>query len=220
MVFSLSVRAEGRRKRILGHRRLGNRRILEYLIRHTSTIAQASNVDVIWIDEKRQKGQRFGERFTNAFVDLFEQGYKKVISIGNDCPDLSPDIINKALTTLQQNTLVLGPTVDGGDYLIGVHREDFVAQDWEQLPWNTSGLHQAFLQLAEAGKMQVNCLDILADIDDQQSLLQYLKCSPRTVFTRFVINVFQENYRPARENMTHVRDFRLFSNHPLRAPPQ
>ncbi len=219
MIFSLSAQAEGRRKRLLGRRRSDGNRILQFLISQTSQIAQASNVEVVWVDEKKQKGQDFGQRFTNAFVDLFAQGYEKVISIGNDCPDLSPGILEEALVRLQQNNLVLGPALDGGEYLIGIHRDDFVASDFEDLPWNTAELHEAFLHLAKASKTQVYCLTTLADIDDQRALWHYLKCFSETAFARFLNKIIQKKTTRPTTPTEGFREIHLLANQPLRAPP-
>ena len=83
LVFSLSAHEEKGRKNMFGrHQNFTNKRTFELLIHLTKKTVKNSKVDVIWIGEKEQKGNSFGERFTNAFLQLFDQGYEKVIAIG------------------------------------------------------------------------------------------------------------------------------------------
>lgn len=88
MVFSLSSRRERERKTFFSdHNQVGDQLLMDQLITQTRKIAEASGVDVVWIDESRQRGDTFAERFTNAFSDVMAMGYGKVISIGNDSPN-------------------------------------------------------------------------------------------------------------------------------------
>ncbi len=80
--------------------------------------------DDIWEKEKfkkyAQEGSDLGKRMLNAFKSGFSKGYRKVIIIGSDCFDITAKIINEAFDSLPQNNFVIGPTQDGGYYLIGM----------------------------------------------------------------------------------------------------
>ena len=54
-----------------------------------------------------------------AFAHLLNKGYEKVLIVGSDCLDLSPEIISTAWVHLEKNSAVIGPAEDGGYYAIG-----------------------------------------------------------------------------------------------------
>jgi rSAM/selenodomain-associated transferase 1 len=56
-----------------------------------------------------QKGEDLGERMKNAFSRAFEHGFRKVILIGSDIPDLPMDIIDEAFLSLDPSDIVIGP---------------------------------------------------------------------------------------------------------------
>lgn len=187
MIFSLSAAVEGREKHYFGrHQRSANRRLQSYLCRKTTTLVRNIEVDVVWIDEQEQRGNTFGERFTNAFADLFAQGYERVLAIGNDCPELSAAVIQRALQALRNQVLVLGPALDGGDYLIGLAKADFDANALAALPWTTPQLHHALLNWAEAHQKTITCLEVLSDIDDLSSLREYASGNPNSSLAKLV----------------------------------
>lgn len=68
----------------------------------------------------KQHGRDLGERMKNAITDLLHDGYKKVVIIGCDSPTLPKEYIEKAFYVLNKKSLVIGPSCDGGYYLIGV----------------------------------------------------------------------------------------------------
>jgi hypothetical protein len=71
-------------------------------------------------EKRRQEGSDLGKRMLNAFKYAFQKAYRKVVIIGSDCFDITPKIIQEAFKAIPQNNFVLGPTHDGGYYLIGM----------------------------------------------------------------------------------------------------
>ncbi len=69
-----------------------------------------------------QQGGSLGERLAAAMRESFEAGAKRVVVIGTDSPWLQPAQIAAAFNALADHDLVLGPTEDGGYYLIGLSR--------------------------------------------------------------------------------------------------
>lgn len=63
-----------------------------------------------------------GVRMDYAFSIPFKNEYKKVIMIGSDCFDLTPDHIEQAFAALDTHDFVIGPANDGGYYLIGMKK--------------------------------------------------------------------------------------------------
>ena len=76
----------------------------------------------------RQRGEDIGSRMRNAFDDVLGSGYSKAVLIGTDIPGIRSETIDSALELLDSTDVVMGPTEDGGYYLIGmksVHPEAF-----------------------------------------------------------------------------------------------
>lgn len=72
-----------------------------------------------------QSGITFGEKFYESINKVFEKGYENIIVIGNDTPSLKlRDIIFAAKHTSINNS-VIGPSKDGGFYLLSLNRSDF-----------------------------------------------------------------------------------------------
>ena len=69
-----------------------------------------------------QEGQSLGERMQNAFEFVFEQGYKRVVLIGTDVPHVAGQGLTRATRVLDSADFVIGPTVDGGYWLIGMNQ--------------------------------------------------------------------------------------------------
>lgn len=80
-----------------------------------------------------QKGNNLGERMYNAIQLLFDAGYQKVSLIGSDSPDIPISYIEIAFQKLDYYEIVIGPSEDGGYYLIGMrkpHEEIFKNTVW------------------------------------------------------------------------------------------
>ncbi len=83
-----------------------------------------------------QRGRDLGERFHLAFEGLFREGYEKVVIVGTDTPWMGSERITRAVELLNAADVVLGPSADGGYYLIGSRR--LVPQMFRAIAWGTS----------------------------------------------------------------------------------
>ena len=78
----------------------------------------------------RQRGSSLGPRMKHAFEDTFDDGYRPVVIIGSDHPTLPLSIIEQAFTELRRpDTVVIGPSRDGGYYLLGLSEPSSVLFD-------------------------------------------------------------------------------------------
>lgn len=68
-----------------------------------------------------QDGDNLGKKMENAFLFLFEKGYDKIILIGSDTPQIKKADIDESFLSLDTTEIVLGPTEDGGYYLVGMN---------------------------------------------------------------------------------------------------
>jgi hypothetical protein len=167
---------------------LGNQSALDiykYLLQHTANVTKQVhadryvfysvdiNQDDIWntthFIKRLQKGKDLGERMHNAFEELFMSGYKKVIIIGSDLLDLNPDIIDKAIATLDHNEVVLGPAEDGGYYLLGLKK--LYPKLFQNKAWGTETVRED--TLADLKNKTVSLLKPLNDIDTFDDMKHY-----------------------------------------------
>ncbi len=120
--------------------------------------------------KKVQKGIDLGERMKNAFLEGFEDGYKNIILIGSDLPDISSDVITKGYENLQKNEVVFGPAEDGGYYLLGLSK--MIDTIFDNKPWSQSNLLKVTLQELKTTKEKISFLQELNDIDTIEDLLK------------------------------------------------
>lgn len=148
--------------------------LFEYLNQQTFLEANKTGLDVILFSGKFQKGNSFGERFSNAIESVFLQGYEYIITIGNDSPDLKTSHLITAKENLQKNSLTLGPSLDGGTYLITLSKQDFNKQRFANLPWQTSQLFADLKNYLTTKNNNVQELERIKDIDSTDDLHYFL----------------------------------------------
>ena len=117
-----------------------------------------------------QRGDAFGERLTFATEDLLGLGFDSVCLINSDSPTVPDQAYAEAVEILTQpgDRIVLGPSDDGGYYLIGlkkVHRVVFEGIDWS----TERVLEQTIARASEAG-VPVHLLPAWYDVDDRVTL--------------------------------------------------
>lgn len=70
----------------------------------------------------RQKGESLGPRMLRAFVETFSAGFERIVVVGTDHPTLPPAFVGEAFRALAQPlTITIGPSADGGYYLLGMN---------------------------------------------------------------------------------------------------
>ena len=122
-----------------------------------------------------QRGANLGDRERGVFEDLFRDGFSPVVLIGSDLPGLPAERIGEALGRLaaRRDTVVLGPTADGGYYLIGLVRPragDPVPELFMDIRWSTAWTRADTVAAAERCGLQVGLLDPWRDVDDADDL--------------------------------------------------
>ena len=119
-----------------------------------------------------QQGADLGERLLYAFQWTHAYGYRNSILIGSDSPHISRNIIADARTALNEVAVVLGPSDDGGYYLIAMHQPHDV---FSGIPMSTSVVTQRTIEQAERLGLTVQCIHPLFDIDELPDLLRLAK---------------------------------------------
>lgn len=194
MVFSLSASLEAKRKPVFGtHQRKNTTRFFQLLIDDTHQIAQESGLDVVWMDEEKQRGNDFASRFTQAYQDLFDQGYEHVISIGNDCPELQIAHLQSAVKKLQQNKVVLGPANDGGIYLLGISKKTFDNPTFRAFSWQQAHLCQEIETWGNQANLPIFSFGLLSDLDTLQDVIRFSAENPYGLLGIFIIHVLNDS---------------------------
>ncbi len=117
-----------------------------------------------------QRGPDLGARLYTTLADLLAAGHVGAIAVDSDTPTLPREFLQQAVDCLIQPgpDVVLGPTEDGGYYLIGVravHRALFDA-----VPWSTSAVLEVTLRRAAAAGLRAVCLSPWFDVDTPDDL--------------------------------------------------
>ena len=125
--------------------------------------------------ENEQRGQGFGERFYNAISEVFQLGYDYIITLGNDTPGLTKEHLICAAHQLKNGKVVLGPSRDGGFYLMGFHRSQFELLRFLAQPWQSNELQVSFVDELSTNDFEIKFLDELGDIDSLDDILDLLR---------------------------------------------
>lgn len=109
-----------------------------------------------------------GHKMFLAFLESFQAGCSKVIIIGTDCPQLTPDILKTAFLVLDKCDLVIGPATDGGYYLIGMKYP--ISELFQGISWGSSQVLKETEIIAQEINLNYHLLPILSDVDLPEDL--------------------------------------------------
>ena len=131
-------------------------------------------VDYFHFTEEQQQGYTFGERITSAIATVFDKGYDHVLTIGNDTVSLEKAHLRKAIKAMHNGEVAVGPSYDGGFYLLGLHKDQFNLEQLRSFTWQSSGLYkevQAYVKAIEATAL---ALPYLYDLDTTSDISKNL----------------------------------------------
>jgi len=172
LVFALSAKEEITHKNIGGGQQL-----FQSLTKHTVKLVEKTGLPFFLVNEKEQIGNTFGERFTNAIKAVLDKGFEQIITIGNDSPHLKSWQILETSRTILKNKVVLGPTTDGGFYLMGLHESNFEVKNFIDLEWQGAKLFTQLSERLTSRGIELVRLNPLNDIDDFKDIKRVLKYS-------------------------------------------
>jgi uncharacterized protein len=139
---------------------------------YTPIGAEGAYIDILPSDFELlpQRGDGFGERLAFATADLFQCGFGSVCLIDSDSPTVSAAVYADAVEILSKagDRVVLGPSDDGGYYLIGLkqtRRELF-----ERIDWSTERVLDQTKTRARELNLDVSLLPTGYDVDDAATL--------------------------------------------------
>lgn len=162
--------------------------VYQYLLDHTHHVISELDVSISIYFEKEiephflnnnqyqgavQSRGDLGEKMKIALQETLSQGHQKAVVIGSDCPDLSANLIEEAISSLDSHDLVMGPAEDGGYYLIGL--KEMYESLFTQKSWSTSTVLSETLTDAKKMDLKVHLLRELNDVDVYEDFSEALK---------------------------------------------
>jgi uncharacterized protein len=120
-----------------------------------------------------QEGEDLGARMNRAIQSVCELGHHKVVLTGTDLPTLNPSHFTQAMNYLEKQDMILGPTQDGGYYLIGLCRP--MPELFHGIAWSTPAVLDETQKKAAACGLSVALLPRIADLDDLGGLMAFIK---------------------------------------------
>jgi rSAM/selenodomain-associated transferase 1 len=141
-----------------------------------------------WLGEQytysAQEGSNLGERMKNALANTFEENYSRAILIGSDLPDLPAAFLSEALQSLESNHAVLGPSTDGGYYLIGFSKANFLPEAFDDISWSTESVFQQTINVLGGHSKKVHILPQWFDVDTRADLKELIDRNRNTGFNK------------------------------------
>lgn len=117
-----------------------------------------------------QRGADLGERLIYCFRRVFENGARRALVMGSDGPDIQVGHIREALNCLDDHEVVIGPSFDGGYYLLGFRPETLLPQVFENIPWGSDTVFKRTKGILDCYGKDYITLEKRYDIDTVQDI--------------------------------------------------
>lgn len=118
-----------------------------------------------------QEGGDLGERMYNAFAEIFNKSYERVVILGTDLPEISCELIQDAFLALNNNDCVIGPANDGGYYLLGFKEK--AIDLFSNVEWGSeSVLNNTITKINHCNAVYYTLKELI-DIDNKKDLVKW-----------------------------------------------
>jgi rSAM/selenodomain-associated transferase 1 len=111
-----------------------------------------------------QFGQGLANALTQAFTTHLADGFDRIVLISSDNPTLPARFIEQACAALDTHDVSIGPTTDGGYYLIGLRAPHLGL--FEAIDWSTARVYRQTVARAERLGLQVRSVPEWYDVDE------------------------------------------------------
>ena len=138
-----------------------------------------------------------GKRMFKAMSSLSVRGFSPVVVIGTDIPVLQPATLLRSVEILKTHALCLGPSSDGGYYLIGMNQAD--ERVFQNVHWGTPAVLEETIENASIASLTFSLLekysdiDTFSDLEQLNSKIDYLTRTPDTRLPRHTCRWLHEN---------------------------
>jgi len=140
------------------------------VVYYTPYITTGDQWEASYFRKALQPEGDLGERMRFAFAEGFAEGYSRICIIGSDCLDLSTEHLNQAFEALRQHNVVLGPSLDGGYYLLGM--DQLYSELFANKSWSTESVADDTRRDTKQQNLSLKELAVLNDIDTIDDLRQ------------------------------------------------
>ena len=121
-------------------------------------------------EKRQQEGEDLGARMAHAFDTALQEAESAII-VGSDIAQISTPIIENAFNLLEQKDYVLGPSIDGGYYLLGMKQPShFLFQNME---WSTDQVSRTTQDRILERNCSLGFAPTLSDIDYAEDWEKY-----------------------------------------------
>jgi uncharacterized protein len=117
-----------------------------------------------------QKGEGLAAGLTSVFAHFAEGHQRRIIAFNSDSPHLPPSVLEEAFETLAAHDAVVGPTFDGGYYLVGAKASHPTLFTGDEM--GTSSALERLLSRARVLELSVGFADPFYDIDVADDLIR------------------------------------------------
>ena len=130
-----------------------------------------------------QRGPDLGARMKQAMQDAFGLGAKEVLLTGTDLPGLPRAQLVQALALIKRHEVVLGPTADGGYYLIGLRK--MLPDLFQGVVWSTGSVFAETKKKIEGAGLSLGLLPACRDLDTLDDLKHFVaQCGKDRTITK------------------------------------
>jgi len=120
------------------------------------------------IEIVRQQGEGLAAGLVSAFRTFIHRGYRRVVAVDGDSPQLAPETLDKAFRLLDGANVVVGPTTDGGYYLVG--STTVQAELFDRQRMGTGRALDSLMASAEDMGLRVALTETGYDVDEAEDL--------------------------------------------------
>jgi uncharacterized protein len=117
-----------------------------------------------------QRGSGLGERMNNAFEACFNKGFRSVVILGTDSPDVPDAYLTAAMESLQRTTptCVIGAADDGGFYLFGTNTR--YPQVFHNVEYSSADTYRQTLKQLCALPAEISLIPRWYDVDEPEDV--------------------------------------------------
>jgi hypothetical protein len=115
-----------------------------------------------------QSGKGLAAGLTSVFAHFSSAGARRIVAFNSDTPHLAASVLQEAFSLLAECDVVVGPTRDGGYYLVGATASHPGLFSGDAM--GTTNAYDALLARARALDLSVALTDLFYDIDEMADL--------------------------------------------------
>jgi len=172
------------------------------LVSKALRVAQQTGFALHEVYSGSQVGRTFGERLINAIRSIESGGFKKVLVIGNDCPELNALHLKQAAQSLGNHPSVVLEDKRGGIALLGIDLTKVDFNDLISIKWSTAAVAQELKSRVKSYSLEWS----LRDVNSKRDLLLLRREASKGVrkFVRLLCAAFTNTYQRIFEQTIEV----------------